>query len=125
MITRGLDIPFRAVEMTGIEVVEEDDFLQEFLGHILPVLAGISRTDHLWLVDRIPPRDPAMRCVEERKSRGPIRVAGVPRLDAAIDAALLLSVLATRAEDHVDLLALDAEVRARVEQGSQNQKEER
>jgi uncharacterized protein (DUF58 family) len=42
------------------------------------------------------------------------RVAGVPRLDAAMDAALLLAALASRAGDRVDLLAVDRLVRARV-----------
>jgi uncharacterized protein (DUF58 family) len=42
------------------------------------------------------------------------RVAGVPRLDAAMDAALLLAALAARAGDRVDLLAVDRQVRARV-----------
>jgi uncharacterized protein (DUF58 family) len=42
------------------------------------------------------------------------RVAGVPRLDAAMDAALLLAALASRAGDRVDLLAIDRLVRARV-----------
>jgi uncharacterized protein (DUF58 family) len=42
------------------------------------------------------------------------RVAGVPRLDAAMDAALLLAALASRAGDRVDLLAVDRHVRARV-----------
>jgi uncharacterized protein (DUF58 family) len=42
------------------------------------------------------------------------RVAGVPRLDAAMDAALLLAALASRAGDRVDLLAIDRRVRARV-----------
>jgi uncharacterized protein (DUF58 family) len=43
------------------------------------------------------------------------RVGDMPRLDAAMDAALLLGVLATRAGDRVDLLAYDRRVRARVE----------
>jgi uncharacterized protein (DUF58 family) len=42
------------------------------------------------------------------------RVSGVPRLDAAMDAALLLAALASRAGDRVDLLAIDRVVRARV-----------
>ena len=42
------------------------------------------------------------------------RIAGVPRLDAAMDAALLLAALASRAGDRVDLLAVDRQVRARV-----------
>jgi uncharacterized protein (DUF58 family) len=42
------------------------------------------------------------------------RVAGVPRLDAAMDASLLLAALAVKAGDHVDLVAVDRRVRARV-----------
>jgi uncharacterized protein (DUF58 family) len=42
------------------------------------------------------------------------RVGGVPRLDASMDAALLLAALAARAGDRVDLLAVDRRVRARV-----------
>ncbi|MEU9979995.1 DUF58 domain-containing protein [Streptomyces sp. NPDC050856] len=43
------------------------------------------------------------------------RVGDVPRLDAAMDAALLLAALAARAGDRVDLLAYDRRVRARVQ----------
>ncbi|MDX3078250.1 DUF58 domain-containing protein [Streptomyces sp. MI02-7b] len=42
------------------------------------------------------------------------RVGDAPRLDAAMDAALLLAVLASRAGDRVDLLAYDRRVRASV-----------
>ncbi|MEU6973092.1 DUF58 domain-containing protein [Kitasatospora aureofaciens] len=42
------------------------------------------------------------------------RVGDAPRLDAALDAALLLTALATRAGDRVDLLAHDARKRAAV-----------
>jgi uncharacterized protein (DUF58 family) len=42
------------------------------------------------------------------------RVAGLPRLDTSMDAALLLAALAVRAGDRVDLLAVDRQVRARV-----------
>ncbi|MGC5342091.1 DUF58 domain-containing protein [Streptomyces sp. DT171] len=42
------------------------------------------------------------------------RVGDAPRLDAAMDAALLLTALATRAGDRVDLLAYDRRVRAQV-----------
>jgi uncharacterized protein (DUF58 family) len=42
------------------------------------------------------------------------RVGGIPRLDAAMDAALLLTALAVRAGDRVDLIAADRRVRARV-----------
>lgn len=41
-----------------------------------------------------------------------------PRLDAAIDAALLLATLASRAGDRVDLLAIDTAVRAAVDGGA-------
>ncbi|MFJ8587553.1 DUF58 domain-containing protein [Streptomyces sp. NPDC093595] len=43
------------------------------------------------------------------------RVGDVPRLDATMDAALLLTALATRAGDRVDLLAYDRRIRARVQ----------
>ncbi|MEW2634992.1 DUF58 domain-containing protein [Streptomyces sp. NPDC048389] len=42
------------------------------------------------------------------------RVGDVPRLDAALDSALLLSALASRAGDRVGLLAYDRRVRAQV-----------
>ena len=42
------------------------------------------------------------------------RVSGVPRLDASMDAALLLAALASRAGDRIDLVAVDRRVRARV-----------
>lgn len=43
------------------------------------------------------------------------RVDGAPRLDSAMEAALLLGALAARAGDRVDLLAYDRRVRAAVE----------
>ncbi|MEV5989264.1 DUF58 domain-containing protein [Streptomyces sp. NPDC052051] len=43
------------------------------------------------------------------------RVGDAPRLDAAMDAALLLAALASRAGDRVDLLAYDRRVRALVQ----------
>ncbi|MFD0142901.1 MULTISPECIES: DUF58 domain-containing protein [unclassified Streptomyces] len=43
------------------------------------------------------------------------RVGDVPRLDAAMDAALLLTALASRAGDRVDLLAYDRRLRAHVQ----------
>jgi uncharacterized protein (DUF58 family) len=43
------------------------------------------------------------------------RVGDAPRLDAAMDAALLLAALATRAGDRVDLLAYDRRPRASVQ----------
>jgi uncharacterized protein (DUF58 family) len=46
------------------------------------------------------------------------RVDDVPRLDSAMDAALLLAALASRAGDSVDFLAGDRQVRARVRAGT-------
>ncbi|NYE41158.1 uncharacterized protein (DUF58 family) [Streptomyces fulvorobeus] len=46
------------------------------------------------------------------------RVGDVPRLDASMDATLLLTALATRAGDRVDFLAYDRRVRARVQGGT-------
>lgn len=43
------------------------------------------------------------------------RVGDVPRLDAAMDATLLLTALATRAGDRVNLLAYDRRVRAQIQ----------
>ncbi|MEV8231236.1 DUF58 domain-containing protein [Streptomyces sp. NPDC079167] len=43
------------------------------------------------------------------------RVGDVPRLDAAMDATLLLTALATRAGDRMNLIAYDRRVRARVQ----------
>ncbi|MFJ2741507.1 DUF58 domain-containing protein [Streptomyces sp. NPDC087440] len=43
------------------------------------------------------------------------RVGDVPRLDASMDAALLLAALASRAGDRVDLLAYDRRIRAQVQ----------
>ncbi len=42
------------------------------------------------------------------------RVGGIPRLDASMDAALLLAALASRAGDRVDLIAADRRVRTMV-----------
>ncbi|BCY10470.1 DUF58 domain-containing protein [Actinoplanes sp. L3-i22] len=64
-----------------------------------------------------PERDRRVYCVLDTGRTSAVRVGDAPRLDATIDAALLLSVLAARADDKVDLLALDASVRARVEGG--------
>ncbi|MFJ9773671.1 DUF58 domain-containing protein [Kitasatospora sp. NPDC101157] len=49
------------------------------------------------------------------------RVGDAPRLDASLDAALLLTALATRAGDRVDLLAHDARKRAAVVGSSPNE----
>jgi uncharacterized protein (DUF58 family) len=61
-----------------------------------------------------PERDRRLILVLDTGRTAAGRVAGVPRLDASMDAALLLAALATRAGDRVDLIAADTVVRARV-----------
>ncbi|WP_430782336.1 DUF58 domain-containing protein [Actinoplanes sp. G11-F43] len=69
-----------------------------------------------------PERDRRVFCVLDTGRTSAGLIGQAPRLDASIDAALLLSVLATRADDRVDLLALDDTVRTRVEGGGQRTK---
>jgi uncharacterized protein (DUF58 family) len=72
-----------------------------------------------------PERDRRVVCVIDTGRTSAARIGDAPRLDAAIDAALLLSVLATRADDRVDLFALDAVVRARVSSSGSSAKIDR
>ena len=62
-----------------------------------------------------PERDRQVLLVLDTGRTSAGRVGDVPRLDACLDAALLLAALAGRAGDRVDLLALDRTVRASVE----------
>ena len=62
-----------------------------------------------------PERDRTVMLVVDTSRTSAGRVGDVPRLDAALDAALLLSALATRAGDRVELLAIDRVPRAYVE----------
>ncbi|MEV1146341.1 DUF58 domain-containing protein, partial [Micromonospora sp. NPDC049799] len=61
-----------------------------------------------------PERDRRLVCVLDTGRTSAVRVGDEPRLDTAIDAALLLTALAARAGDRVDLLAADNAVRATV-----------
>ncbi len=61
-----------------------------------------------------PERDRRILIVLDTGRTSAGRVAGVPRLDTSMDAALLLTALATRAGDRIDLIAVDRRVRARV-----------
>ena len=61
-----------------------------------------------------PERDRTLLLVVDTSRTSAGRVGDVPRLDAALDAALLLTALASRAGDRVDLLAMDREPRAAV-----------
>jgi uncharacterized protein (DUF58 family) len=69
-----------------------------------------------------PERDRRVLCVLDTGRTSAARIGDAPRLDAAIDAALLLAVLASRADDRVDLLAVDTTIRARVEGGGHRTK---
>ena len=69
-----------------------------------------------------PERDRRLVCVLDTGRTSALRIGDAPRLDAAIDAALLLAILADRADDRVDLLALDSAIRARVEGGGHRAK---
>lgn len=72
-----------------------------------------------------PERDRRVVCVLDTGRTSAVQVGDTnggglaePRLDAAIDAALLLSAVAARAGDRVDALAVDTEVRAVIEGGA-------
>ncbi|RKN39848.1 DUF58 domain-containing protein [Streptomyces hoynatensis] len=65
-----------------------------------------------------PERDRHLLLVLDTGRTSAGRVGDVPRLDAAMDAALLLTALATRAGDRVDLLAFDRTLRASVRGGA-------
>jgi uncharacterized protein (DUF58 family) len=61
-----------------------------------------------------PERDRRILIVLDTGRTSAGRVAGIPRLDTAMDAALLLAALAVRAGDRIDFLAVDRRLRARV-----------
>ncbi len=61
-----------------------------------------------------PERDRRVLLVLDTSRTSASRVGDEPRLDAAMDAALLLAALADRAGDRVDLVAVDRQVRTRV-----------
>ncbi|MDT9594299.1 DUF58 domain-containing protein [Nocardioides zeae] len=73
-----------------------------------------SRTRKVVVRTWQPERDRRIVIVLDTSRTSAGRVAGVPRLDAAMDAALLLAALAARAGDRVDFLAGDRVVRRRV-----------
>ncbi|HET7305400.1 MAG TPA: DUF58 domain-containing protein [Segeticoccus sp.] len=68
-----------------------------------------------------PERDRRVVLVLDTSRVSAARVGDTPRLDAAMDAALLLAALASRAGDRVDLLAGDRRVRARVSGASRDE----
>jgi uncharacterized protein (DUF58 family) len=62
-----------------------------------------------------PERDRRVVCYLDTGRTSAARVGDIPRLDATLDACLLLAAVASRADDRIDLLAADAVVRATVE----------
>ncbi len=62
-----------------------------------------------------PERDRRLLLVLDTGRTSAGRVGDAPRLDASLDAALLLAALATRAGDRIDLLAVDRVLRGAVE----------
>ena len=74
-----------------------------------------ARADDVMVRTWRPERDRRILLVLDTGRTSAGRVGDAPRLDAAMDAALLLAALASRAGDRVDLLAYDRRVRARVE----------
>lgn len=61
-----------------------------------------------------PERSRRIVCVLDSGRTSAVRVGDVPRLDHAIEAALLLAAVAEKAGDQVDLIAADERVRAQV-----------
>ncbi|WP_250448050.1 DUF58 domain-containing protein, partial [Actinotalea sp. C106] len=61
-----------------------------------------------------PERDRRVMIVLDTSRTSAARIGDLPRIDASMEAALLLSALAARAGDRVDLVAYDRRVRAQV-----------
>lgn len=77
-----------------------------------------ARRQHVVVRTWQPERDRRVIIVLDTARTSAARIGDEPRLDAAMDAALLLSALASRAGDRVDLLAGDRVIRARVGSGT-------
>jgi uncharacterized protein (DUF58 family) len=77
-----------------------------------------ARAEHVTVKNWRPERDRRVLCVLDTGRTSAARVGDQPRLDAGIDAALLLAAVAAHAGDRVDLLAVDTAVRASVSTGS-------
>lgn len=73
-----------------------------------------ARRQHLVVRTWQPERDRRIVLLLDTSRTSAGRVGDVPRLDAGMDAALLLAALASRAGDRVQLLAGDRRIRARV-----------
>ena len=75
---------------------------------------GTARSSTVVVKTWRPERDRHLLLVIDSGRTSAGRVGDQPRLDHAMDAALLLAALASRAGDRVDLVVVDREVRARV-----------
>jgi uncharacterized protein (DUF58 family) len=75
---------------------------------------GTARRQDVLVRTWRPERDRRILIVLDTGRTSAGRVGDAPRLDTAMDAALLLTALAARAGDRVDLLAMDRRIRARV-----------
>lgn len=73
-----------------------------------------ARRQHVVVRTWRPERDRRVVLVLDTSRTSAARVGDEPRLDAAMDAALLLAALASRAGDRIDLVAGDRRVRGRV-----------
>ena len=76
-----------------------------------------ARRQHAVVRTWQPERDRRVILVLDTSRTSAARVGDEPRLDAAMDAALLLTAVASRAGDRVDLVAGDRAIRARVGAG--------
>lgn len=76
-----------------------------------------ARSRHVVVRTWQPERDRRVVLVLDTSRTSAGRIGDVPRLDSAMDAALLLGALASRAGDRVDFLAGDRDARARVPAG--------
>ncbi len=95
----------------------EFDTLGEYvIGDDVPSIdwRGSARRSDVVVRTWRPERDRRLVCVLDTGRTSATRIGDEPRLDAAMDAALLLASVAARADDRVDLLAVDTTVRASV-----------
>lgn len=102
-----------AVQVRGAGT--EFDSLREYVGgddvRSIDWRASARRADVVVRTWR-PERDRRVLVVVDTSRTSAVRVLDAPRLEASIEAALLLTALATRAGDRVELLAWDRRVRA-------------
>ena len=113
-LLRQLDGQHRA--LTRGEGSEFDSLREYVLGDDVRSIDWRSSARRTEVVVRTwrPERDRRIIIVLDTGRTSAGRVGAIPRLDASMDASLLLAALATRAGDRVDLLAVDRRVRARV-----------